>query len=245
MDRARAESNLAPVMVTNVCLSLVSACCALFLWGRPLPWHGLALGFAGLGAWQFGCAIFPSRRKPPVMLRLGGFTWTREDFCRGWLITGETGSGKTLGGVNTMLWEVIKNCPDWGGVCVDDKGLYAETLSTMLAQVGRRDDLIVLEVRPEGAPPEWKPAQTFNFLADPYLPYSGKAKIVCDVAAAQGQRSDQTFFRTQAQVQIEFACRVLAAAKVAVTLETTYDLLMSDARLKRILARLAKRGSPA
>lgn len=140
-------------------------------------------------------------------------------------LTGETGSGKTLGGVNAMLWEVTKNCPNWGGVCVDDKGLYADTLATMLARVGRLEDLVVLEVRPETAPLDWKPPHTFNFLADPYLPFSGKAKIVCDVAAAQGQRSDQTFFRAQAQVQMEFAFRLLAASDIAVTLETAYDLL--------------------
>lgn len=177
-------------------------------------------------------------------MRLGGFAWTREDFCRGWLVTGETGSGKTLGGINTMLWEVTKNCPTWGGVCVDDKGLYAETLATMLARVGRPNDLITLTVRPDGAPTDWKPVHTFNFLADPYLPASGKAKIICDVAAAQGQRSDQTFFRTQAQVQMEFAIRVLQAAKVAVTLDMVYDILTSNDKLEEALKEAEREGGP-
>ena len=121
---------------------------------------------------------------------------------------------------------------------MDDKGLYAETLRVMLARVGRARDLLVLEVRPDGAPPDWRPRHTFNFLADPYLPWSGKAKIVCDVATALGQRSDQSFFRTQAQVQIEFAFRVLAAAELPVTLETAYDLLTSETQLKTVMAKV-------
>ena len=34
-----------------------------------------------------------------IVVRLAGFTWTRDDFCRGWLITGDTGSGKTRSGI--------------------------------------------------------------------------------------------------------------------------------------------------
>jgi hypothetical protein len=129
-------------------------------------------------------------------------------------------------------------------VCVDDKGLYAETLSTMFRQLGRKDDLIVLQVKPDGAPADWQPTHTLNFLEDPYLPYSGKAKIVCDVADALGQRSQQSFFRIQAQVQMEFAFRVLAAVHYPVTLETAYDLLTSDDLLKELMETLAKDASP-
>lgn len=231
-------------MFANLGLALVSAFVGAYLWMRPEQYSWLSSAFLGLGGWQLYSAFRHRPRRSPIILRLGGFSWTREDFCRGWLVTGETGSGKTLGGINAMLWEITKNCPNWGGVCVDDKGLYAETLATMLAQVGRRDDLIVLTVRPDGVPLDWKPPHTFNFLADPYLPYSGKAKIICDVAAAQGQRSDQTFFRTQAQVQMEYAFSVLDARGVAVTLETAYDLLMSDEQMTQMLADLKQQGSP-
>ena len=181
-------------MWVNLALSVASAAGAFGLWR-----YGAATGFiVGLGllsGWQFYSAL-SQRRRSPVIVRLGGFSWAMEDFCRGWLITGETGSGKTLGGINTLLWQVCRNCPTWGGVCVDDKGLYAHTLRAMLAELGRADDLIVLEGRPENAPAGWQPRHTLNFLEDPYLPYSGKAKIVCDVATAQGQRTDQSFFRT-------------------------------------------------
>jgi len=167
-----------------------------------------------------------------------------EDFCRGWLITGQTGTGKTSAAINTMLWQVSRNCPRWGGVCVDDKGLYWETLSTMFRQLGREQDLILLQVRPADAPTDWKPAHTFNFLDNPHLPYSAKAKIVCDVAASLGQRSDQSFFRMQAQVQMEFAFQVLAIAGLSVTLENAYGLLTSDSVLKDVMDLLAKQNTP-
>ena len=138
-----------------------------------------------------------------------------------------------------MLWQVSKYCPTWGGVCVDDKGLYWETLSPMLRKLGREQDMILLQVRPEDVATGWKPTHTFNFLDIPHLPYSAKAKIVCDVAASLGQRTDQSFFRMQAQVQMEFAFQVLATAGYAVTLEHAYGLLTSESVLADVMAMLA------
>lgn len=109
--------------------------------------------------------LVPARwRGQPTILEIGGLKWSMDDFCRGWLITGGTGTGKTTAAINRMLWQVSKNCPTWGGVCADDKGLYWETLSSMFRHLGRENDLILLQVRPEGAGPGWKPAHTFNFL---------------------------------------------------------------------------------
>ncbi|MFZ5495475.1 MAG: type IV secretory system conjugative DNA transfer family protein [Verrucomicrobiota bacterium] len=232
-------------MVFNLLLSVGSAWLALLLWPGAGAMRGLASGFAALALWQLYCAATASRRPvSAVVLRLGGFSWTLEDFCRGWLITGQIGTGKTTGAINAMLWQVSRNCPRWGGVCVDDKGLYWETLTAMFRQLGREQDLILLQVRPADAPPGWRPAHTFNFLDDPHLPYSAKAKIVCDVAASLGQRTDQSFFRLQAQVQMEFAFQVLALAGLAVTLENAYGLLTSDSVLKDVMDLLAKQDTP-
>jgi hypothetical protein len=162
-------------------------------------------------------------------------------FCRGWLITGQVGTGKTVAAINTMLWQVSKNCPTWGGVCVDDKGLYWETLSPMLGHFDRASDLILLQVRPEGAGGDWKPTHRFNFLDNPHLPYSAKAKIVCDVASALGQRSEQSFFRMQAQVQMEFAFKALHCAGMPVTLETAYDFLSSASQLREVMEMVKKK----
>ncbi len=228
-------------MLGNLLLAVGNAWAAAALWPHVGLGRELAGGFTVLSLWQLYCAASASRRPAPaIVLRLGGFAWTLDDFCRGWLVTGQIGTGKTVGAINTLLWQVTKNCPTWGGVCVDDKGLYWETLSTMLRHLGKEKDLILLQVRPEGAPADWVPVHTFNLLADPYLPYSAKAKLVCDVAASLGQRSDQSFFRMQAQVQMEFAFRLLKCAGEPVTLAKAYDVLIDLTRLDFILDRIPK-----
>ncbi|MDQ6912074.1 MAG: hypothetical protein M3128_04285, partial [Verrucomicrobiota bacterium] len=101
------------------------------------------------------------RRRHRIVLRLGGFKWTRGDFCRGWLITGDTGSGKTRSGITPVLFQVFQNEPTWGGLCIDDKGLYWETLTEMARHFGREDDLILLQVRPDNyAAAAWSPRHT-------------------------------------------------------------------------------------
>jgi hypothetical protein len=209
--------------VINLILSLGSAGLALALWDRV---RYVPVMFGLFACWQLYCAMTVRRRpRSPPILRLGGYSWDIFSFCRGWLITGQVGTGKTVAAINTMLWQVSKNCPNWGGVCVDDKGVYWETLSGMLGNLGRKSDLILLQVRPDGAGADWQPAHRFNFLDLPHLPYSAKAKMICDVASALGQRTEQSFFRMQAQVQMEFAFRALKCAEVPVTLETAYEFL--------------------
>ena len=74
--------------------------------------------------------VMPQRQRKRVHARLGGFVWTREDFCRGWLITGDTGSGKTRSGITPLLHQVLTNEPTWGGLCIDDKGLHRHRMPT-------------------------------------------------------------------------------------------------------------------
>ena len=237
----RWRSASAPVnMMANLLLSVGSALAALAFWTHAGVSRPIAYALGMLSLWQLRCAI-GWRSGTPVILRLGGFSWDMFSFCRGWLITGQVGTGKTVAAINTMLWQVSKNCPTWGGVCVDDKGLYWETLSPMLGHLGRASDLILLQVRPVGAGADWKPIHRFNFLANPHLPYSAKAKIVCDVASALGQRSEQSFFRMQAQVQMEFAFKALDCAGLAVTLENTYDFLSSDSQLREVMEIVGKK----
>lgn len=228
-------------MTANLLLAFVSATIAYVANGYPF----VTTAFGGLAAWQIYCAVTQPRRSPspPVVLRMGGLTWRMDDFCRGWLITGQTGSGKTQAAINTMLWQISTRCPTWGGVCVDDKGVYWETLCDMFRHLGRTDDLILLQVRPDGAAADWKPTHTFNFLDNPHLPWSAKAKIVCDVASALGQRNEQSFFRTQAQVQIEFAFRVLEAVQLPVTLDNAYEFLTSDNMLTQLMEMIAEHDS--
>jgi hypothetical protein len=230
-------------MPANLLLSLGSAGVALFFWGQTEISRVVPLAFGLLSLWQLRCAM-ERRANFPIILRLGGFSWDMHSFCRGWLITGQIGTGKTAAAINTMLWQVTQNCPTWGGVCVDDKGLYWETLSAMLGHLGRASDLILLQVRPENADADWKPVRRFNFLDNPHLPDSAKAKIVCDVAAAMGQRTEQSFFRMQAQVQMEFAFKAIRCAGLPVTLGTAYTFLSTDILMEEIMEMIEEKASP-
>ena len=61
---------------------------------------------------------------------------------------GRTGSGKTQCAINSITYQVFQNVPYWGGVCLDQKGLYWEILVKMAAHFGRENDLVLLQTRP-------------------------------------------------------------------------------------------------
>ena len=71
-------------------LSLLMATGALFFLPPPASWIVAAI-FAAIAAYA-ATAKGGKIAKSKFIVRLKGFAWTREDFCRGWLITGDTGS---------------------------------------------------------------------------------------------------------------------------------------------------------
>jgi hypothetical protein len=124
----------------------------------------IALASVGLAAYAITTSAGNDAGK--IIVRLNGFAWSREDFCRGWLITGDTGSGKTRSGINQLPFQVFTNGPKWGGLCIDDKGVYWETLVEMAMHFHREKDLILVQIRPDDPPDDWKPAHTFNLISD-------------------------------------------------------------------------------
>jgi type IV secretory pathway TraG/TraD family ATPase VirD4 len=184
--------------------------------------------------------IHRSRRSTKrVVVRLTGFTWTRDDFCRGWLISGDTGSGKTRSGITRLLYQVFQNEPTWGGLCIDDKGIYWETLSQMAKHFGRQDDLILLQVRPDEAASRWQPRHTYNLTSDRSIPFNTFAKAVVDTAASLGQAGDKAFFKNQAQTHIAAALETLREIGADVTLENAYHLLLDQSDLDEAMTDLA------
>ncbi|MEO6787180.1 MAG: hypothetical protein ABI318_13700, partial [Chthoniobacteraceae bacterium] len=173
--------------------------------------------------------------KRKVIVKLRGLSWTREDFCRGWLITGDTGSGKTRSGITPLLYQVFKNEPGWGGVCIDDKGLYWETLSEMAAHFNRQNDLILLQVKPDNAAPGWAPQHAYNLTSDRTIPASTYAKFVVDTASSLGQQGDKGFFKNQAQTHIAKALETLYEIRADVTLENAYSLLLDEKDMNEAL----------
>src|ERR1017187_2507851 len=111
-------------------------------------------------------------------IRMGGLSWSREDFTAGWLITGGTGTGKTLSGFTRLLYETFRCEKDWGGIVIDDKGHFHQTVLAMAPHVGREQDVILL--RP-GESPEVKPAHRFNLTGNRDIPYLTYARMVVDI----------------------------------------------------------------
>lgn len=207
---------------------------ALHLWaGGWLIACGTVL--VGLALW-----LVLRRRRPAtrVVARLGGLAWSRSEFCRGWLVTGDTGSGKTSSGINQLCHQLFQNEPRWGGLCIDEKGVYWETLHAMARHYGREGDLLHLQIRPDDAPPAWRPHHRFNLTGDPNIPFSTYAKFVVDTATSLGQGGDKGFFKTQSQTHIARALELLAELQRPVTLPGAFELLTSERDLVEALEEL-------
>src|SRR5262245_41374401 len=114
--------------VTTATLSLAAGVYSFISLPRPDSAY-TAVIFGAIAA--YAVCVAKKHQESQVIVRLKGLTWAREDFCRGWLITGDTGSGKTRSGINQLLYQVFENDPNWGGLCIDDKGVYWETLREM------------------------------------------------------------------------------------------------------------------
>lgn len=173
-----------------------------------------------LGLYALICMSPPQDEK--CVCKINGFEWNLNDFCRGWLITGKTGSGKTASAISHIIHQLFQRVKKgngfkpWGGVAVDQKGNFFKIIEDIAANYGQSKRLITLKVRPEGAPSNWKPKYKYNLLSYPGIPASTYAKIIIDTAASLGQDSgggSSSFFKTQAQIHIERAIELLQLLK--------------------------------
>jgi len=140
-----------------------------------------------------------------------------------WLITGDTGSGKTRSAVFRLLHEVFQNEPTWGGLVLDDKGQW-EKVVAMAQHFGREQDVMVLRVGDDDSVPPVR----FNLTGDRSIPFETYARMIVDTAVAMGQNRDQSFFRVQAHTHISKALAALEALHYDVTLENAAKLLLNQ-----------------
>ncbi len=176
----------------------------------------------------------------PTILRLAGFKWAKEDFCRGWLITGDTGSGKTSSGIVTIAEQVYRNDPRVGGVVIDDKGVLFETFREILRAKKRSEDLILLQCKPETASASWTPPNRFNLLSDASIPPNTLAKIVVDTASSVQGNGDRGFFRTNVQLQIGKGIETLRLLNLPCTLKSLYSFLTSNVEVDKMIDLLTR-----
>ncbi len=206
-------------------LSVAGSLAAYLLVSPPLSWAAI-----GICAVFFLWSLFKGDHAEKPVLRLAGLSWSLEDFVRGWLITGKTGSGKTQCAINAIAFQVFKNVPNWGGLCLDQKGLYWEILVRMAAHFGRRDDLILLQTRPAGESVLWRPPHTINITGNPDVPASTYAKVIVDTATSlTGGRGQNPFFPVKAQLAIQLAFEILRHVEAFVTIPNVRRILLQDA----------------
>lgn len=89
--------------ITTGALSFIAAAYFYETFIAPYSWIFAALLFA------FGVFAIIGPGRDQHIVKLKGLWWTREDFCRGWLISGDTGSGKTRSGITQLLVQVFKH----------------------------------------------------------------------------------------------------------------------------------------
>ncbi|MGA3182803.1 MAG: type IV secretion system DNA-binding domain-containing protein, partial [Verrucomicrobiota bacterium] len=164
--------------------------------------------------------------------------WKRTQFCRGWLITGDTGSGKTSSGINQLAHQVFQNESKWGGLCIDEKGVYWETLAAMAKHYEREQDLIHLQIRADDTNTQWTPPHRFNLTGDRSIPFTTYAKFVVDTANSLGQGGDKGFFKSQAQTHIAHALEFLFELKRPVTLAGAFQLLSNQDQIEEEIENL-------
>ncbi|MBK7999432.1 MAG: type IV secretion system DNA-binding domain-containing protein [Verrucomicrobia bacterium] len=192
------------------------------------PW-GWIVALAAFVVGIFGLIAREPRRT--FVAALKGLTWRRSQFCRGWLITGDTGSGKTSSGINQLAHQVFRNEPRWGGLCIDEKGVYWETLKAMADHYGRTHDPSIFRFD-QTTPAQSGPASTsLNLTGNRDIPFNTYAKFVVDTATSLGQGGDKGFFKSQAQTHIAHALELLHEIKRPVTLSGAFELLSSAEQL--------------
>lgn len=183
-------------------------------------------------------------KKGTVVVKIGNNEWTLRDFVRGWSILGKTGSGKTISAINNLMVQVTKNCSDWGGVLVDQKGTLCEVIEQVFAAFNYQDRVVKLETKPVGSPNDWKPKHCYNILSNSDIPASTYAKLITDTAASvAGGSEGKGFFKTQAAINIEKAIDLLATMAELkkeprthhLSLQGVFDLLSSTVSVNQSL----------
>ena len=193
-----------------------------------------------LGAWQLYAGWSPWWKSDRgEVLRLWGLSWTRDEACCHFLITGGTGTGKTARAVVPIVHGLRSTLPNTGVLAIDSKGALWEPLSAIAVALGQREDLRLIRVRPTDQTAEqWTSPLRLNVLADQTIPWGTYAKILIDTATAAGQRGGQSFFKEAARDAITHAMQVRALLGDSVTLDVVHDTICRSVETEALFPRL-------
>src|SRR5690606_13489821 len=130
---------------------------------------------------------------------------------RHFFISGETGSGKTTG-MNQLLAALIRRDPRLGGVVMANKGDEWFYLEWLAKKYGRQHDIIRL--RPRAADdPAGTPLERLNVTGDSRFPFTTRARILVDTAAALNPKDERSFFKIKGAAHIGRALELLTELK--------------------------------
>ncbi len=205
------------------------------------PLNGwVTLASATSAAWLLYCGFaFPRDRHKRIVLRLWGHTWTRDEMCSHFFITGATGMGKTARAVVPIIHGLRETLPDTGILAIDSKGVLWQPLAAIAKALGQEPDLRLMRVRPPDiAAKDWKPPLTLNLLGDRSIPWTTYAKMLVDTATAAGQRGGQTFFKEVARDAITHAMQALDLVGENVTLDNVHNVICISADTAWLVTRL-------
>lgn len=172
-----------------------------------------------------------------IVVAFAGFRWTRDKANRHFFFSGDTGSGKTSG-MNGLLAALIRRNPTLGGVVMANKGDEWFYLEWLAKKYGRENDIIRLRPRLVGE--AGKPIHRLNVTGDARLPFTTRARILVDTAAALNPKDEKSFFKIKGAAHIGRAFELLADIGRPVTATNAYDLLTSEKELKAALEKLTE-----
>ena len=160
-------------------------------------------------------------------IKVGPFKWTKNDFCRGWLITGQTGSGKTVCAIKTIITSLFRDCPEWGGAVVDQKGQFYEVVKEVADNFYADEKLVVLRVGNDAK-------NKYNLLSYPGIPWRSYAGVIVDTAESIGVRFSDSFWKNSAEELIEVMLQLIAAGKTP-TFADLYDIINDKENMQSLV----------
>lgn len=173
-----------------------------------------------------------------IVLNFAHFRWTRDKLNRHFFISGETGAGKTSG-MNQLLTALFRRDPRVGGVVMANKGDEWFFLQWLAKKCGREGDIIRLRPRAHGDP-AGQPLARLNVTGDTRFPFTTRARVLVDTAAALNPKDERSFFKTKGAAHIGRALELLAELGRPPTPTNAYMLLTSENELKGALNQLAE-----
>jgi hypothetical protein len=176
-----------------------------------------------------------------IYARLLGLSSSAEDFTRGWLITGFTGSGKTMA-LTYLLFQIFKRVRNFGAVFLDQKGVFLEIIERMANHFGRGGDLVLICTKPVNAPVSWHPVHSINLLGDASIPASSYASFLIDTYSSlnpKGEGGSSAFFKSKGAEMISLGIEILRLIEEPVTIPRLDRLLCEKEIQKQSLKKIS------